>query len=75
MFDSPANHDLLSVVKGARNGFVYGVKIREYASKHAVSRILIEYRSHPGFPHALVMTFLFSHKPCISIPLQILAMF
>ncbi|ADV23845.1 peroxisomal membrane protein 4 [Cryptococcus gattii Ru294] len=39
----PANHDLLSVVKGARNGFVYGVKIR--------------------FPHALVMTFLFSHKP------------
>lgn len=41
-FDSPANHDLLSVVKGARNGFVYGVKIREYASKHAVSRILTE---------------------------------
>lgn len=27
--------------------------------------MLIEYLSHPGFPHALVMTFLFSHKPCI----------
>ncbi|ORY26135.1 Tim17/Tim22/Tim23/Pmp24 family-domain-containing protein [Naematelia encephala] len=39
----PANHDLLALVKGARNGLVYGVKVR--------------------FPHALVMTFLFSHKP------------
>jgi hypothetical protein len=25
---SPANHDLLSVVKGARNGIVYGCKVR-----------------------------------------------
>ncbi|ODO08426.1 peroxisomal membrane protein 4 [Cryptococcus wingfieldii CBS 7118] len=39
----PANHDLLAILKGARNGLVYGCKIR--------------------FPHALVMTFLFSHKP------------
>ncbi|WVN87675.1 uncharacterized protein L203_102861 [Cryptococcus depauperatus CBS 7841] len=39
----PANHELLAIIKGARNGFVYGVKIR--------------------FPHALVMTLLFSHKP------------
>ncbi|KAL7421991.1 hypothetical protein Q5752_003763 [Cryptotrichosporon argae] len=38
----PANHDALAVLKGARNGLVYGVKIR--------------------FPHALVMTLLFSHK-------------
>ncbi|KAK1924013.1 Tim17/Tim22/Tim23/Pmp24 family-domain-containing protein [Papiliotrema laurentii] len=40
---NPANHDLLAILKGARNGLVYGVKIR--------------------FPHALVMTFLFSNKP------------
>ncbi|WVQ99666.1 hypothetical protein IAU59_006805 [Kwoniella sp. CBS 9459] len=39
----PANHDALAVLKGFRNGLVYGVKIR--------------------FPHALVMTLLFSHKP------------
>ncbi|WVR06800.1 hypothetical protein IAU60_003836 [Kwoniella sp. DSM 27419] len=38
----PANHDLLAIVKGFRNGLVYGVKIR--------------------FPHALVMTLLFSNK-------------
>ncbi|WWC89054.1 uncharacterized protein L201_003972 [Kwoniella dendrophila CBS 6074] len=40
---NPANHDMLAVLKGARNGLVYGCKIR--------------------FPHALVMTLLFSHKP------------
>lgn len=39
----PKYHDLFSIIKGARNGFVYGVKIR--------------------FPHALVMTFLFSNRP------------
>ncbi|ORX35639.1 peroxisomal membrane protein 4 [Kockovaella imperatae] len=39
---NPANHDLLAILKGARNGLVYGVKIR--------------------FPHALVMTLLFSNK-------------
>jgi peroxisomal membrane protein 4 len=26
--NDPAFHDLLSLVKGARNGFVYGVKVR-----------------------------------------------
>ncbi|KAK6909778.1 peroxisomal membrane protein 4 [Kwoniella mangroviensis CBS 10435] len=40
---NPANQELLAVLKGARNGLVYGVKIR--------------------FPHALVMTLLFSDKP------------
>lgn len=27
---SPKNHDLLALVKGARNGLVYGCKVREY---------------------------------------------
>ncbi|WWC69938.1 uncharacterized protein I206_103882 [Kwoniella pini CBS 10737] len=40
---NPANQEWLAILKGARNGLVYGVKIR--------------------FPHALVMTLLFSHKP------------
>jgi len=39
---NPANHDLLAILKGARNGLVYGAKIR--------------------FPHALVMSVLFSNK-------------
>lgn len=36
----PAYHDYLAILKGARNGLVYGAKVR--------------------FPHALVMTLLFS---------------
>ncbi|KAJ3112594.1 Peroxisomal membrane protein 4, partial [Physocladia obscura] len=36
----PRYHDVLSIIKGFRNGAVYGARIR--------------------FPHALVMTFLFS---------------
>ncbi|KAH8082626.1 peroxisomal membrane protein 4 [Filobasidium floriforme] len=39
---NPLYHDLFSIIKGARNGFVYGCKIR--------------------FPHALVMTLLFSNR-------------
>ena len=35
---SPANHDLLAVLKGARNGLIYGVKIREYALRSADDR-------------------------------------
>ena len=27
-FSSPKNHDLLALVKGARNGLVYGTKVR-----------------------------------------------
>ncbi|KAI5453500.1 hypothetical protein NCC49_005975 [Naganishia albida] len=48
----PRYHDALAILKGARNGFVYGCKIR--------------------FPHALVMTFLFSNKP---LPQKIQAIF
>ena len=28
ILSNPAYHDLLAIVKGARNGIVYGVKIR-----------------------------------------------
>lgn len=31
---SPNNHDLLALIKGARNGLVYGTKVREYLSLH-----------------------------------------
>jgi len=39
----PKYHTILSIIKGTRNGLVYGAKIR--------------------FPHAFVMTFLFSSHP------------
>lgn len=34
--DSPNNHELLSLVKGARNGLVYGTKVR--MSPRAINR-------------------------------------
>lgn len=39
----PELHDVLAILKGARNGLVYGVKVR--------------------FPHALIMSLIFSRAP------------
>jgi peroxisomal membrane protein 4 len=44
----PKYQPLLALIKGARNGLVYGVKVR--------------------FPHALVMTLLFSRAESVAVP-------
>jgi hypothetical protein len=43
---SPANHDLLAIVKGARNGLVYGAKIRQCPSDRAAIEPIFPLEKH-----------------------------
>jgi peroxisomal membrane protein 4 len=65
ILDDPRYHDYLAILKGARNGFVYGAKVRfphalimailfgrgEYVSKGALSSHLSFSQTDPDHSH------------------------
>lgn len=65
---NPAYHDALAIIKGFRNGAVYGkrlivcvwcVGVGRCQTANYLRRLLFILGAKIRFPHALVMTFLF----------------